>query len=285
MTHSKWAASTLNLGTAPVAVSRVSNQGSIGADEQDWVAVEEPLQIRIDSEPVATIMRTPGQDRELAAGFLFSEGIIRSRHDLASMAHCGRPGEPESKNTLDVRLSPGMRFDAELYEARRQFATSSACGVCGRRSIDELLARCTPITERVSFSPDTLSSLMAKLGQNQTIFYRTGGVHAAAVGSPHGELGSVCEDVGRHNAVDKLVGKRLLADSLPAAGLALIVSSRAGFEIVHKAVLARIPVLMCVSAPTSLAVQTARSLGLTLLGFARERCFNIYAGSDRIAEK
>lgn len=266
-------------GLAVVGVRRLPDAPD---PARDLVAVEEPLQIQVSGDPVATTMRTPGHDRELAVGYLFSEGIIHSKRDLSSIAHCGQLGEEERENTLEITPAPGVVLAAELDQSRRRSPTSSACGVCGRRSIDDLKQRCRPVTDDVAFSRTTLLALFERLAGAQSIFAQTGGVHAAALANPEGRLICSYEDIGRHNAVDKVIGRMILDDALPARGLALLVTSRAGFEIVHKAALAQVPVVACLSAATSLAVRTANAFGLTLIGFARPDGFNVYTGAERV---
>lgn len=251
---------------------------------EDAVAVEEPLEIRIAGDTFAITMRTPGHDQELAAGLLLSEGLIRSAADLGGLAHCGRPGDEGWGNTLDVTAAPGTQLDGEHVQlARRGTLTTSSCGVCGRRSIDDLMARVGPIEDPTRFERAVLSELTLRLGAEQPVFARTGGLHAAGVANVQGEWLVVREDVGRHNAVDKAVGRLLLDGALPARGRVLVVSGRSSFEIVQKAVVAGFAAVVSVSAPTSMAVATARRAGLTLLGFSRQSGFNVYAGAERIA--
>jgi FdhD protein len=247
----------------------------------DRVAVEEPLEIRIAGETFAVTMRTPGHDQELVLGLLLSEGIVRSAADVGGIAHCGKPGE--LGNVIDVSAAPGAVIDWEPDGAvRRATLTTSACGVCGRRSIDDLLARVLPIQDDSRFSEAWVQSLTAQLNPRQQNFAASGGVHAAALWDAAGGAAIVREDVGRHNAVDKVVGRCALDRGLPARGRALVVSGRASFELVQKAIVAQIPLLVSVSAPSSLAVAAARAAGLTLVGFAREHRFNVYAGEERL---
>ena len=255
--------------------------GSACATVEDVVAVEEPLEIRIAGEPVAITMRTPGHDHELVLGFLLAEGIVRSVDDVGGIAHCGRPGE--SGNVIDVRSAPGHVIDWEPTGAmRRATLVTSACGVCGRRSIDDLLARVGEVRDEARFSASWLSRLTRELSPRQANFAASGGVHAAALWDASGSPYVLREDVGRHNAVDKVIGRAALDRRLPAQGMALVVSGRASFELVQKAAVARIPLLVSVSAPSSLAVSAARRSGMTLVGFAREDRFNVYAGEERI---
>jgi len=249
----------------------------------DDVVVEEPLEIRVAGDTLAITMRTPGHDQELAAGFLLAEGVIKGRDQLGSIAHCGRPGDEGWGNVIDVLPAPGTVIDVE--RSRRGTLTSAACGVCGRKSVDDLLARSTPIDDALKVERRVLANLPEMLRVEQKNFMRTGGLHAAALADSAGRLLLVREDVGRHNAVDKLFGRLLLDRALPASGRILLVSGRTSFEIVQKAVVARVPILVAVSAPSSLAIRTARAAGLTLIGFARQGSFNVYAGSERIADQ
>lgn len=245
------------------------------------MAIEEPLEIRIAGEPVAVTMRTPGHDAELVLGFLLAEGIVRSVADVGGIAHCGRPGQ--AGNVIEVTAAPGHVIDWEPDgPTRRNTLTTSACGVCGRRNIDDLRSRAPRIEDASRFDPDWVRHLTAALGPEQANFAHSGGVHAAAVWDAAGRLHVVREDVGRHNAVDKVVGRLALDGMLPARGMALVVSGRASFEIVQKASVAHIPLLVSVSAPSSLAIEAAESSNMTLVGFARGSRFNVYAGEDRI---
>jgi len=247
----------------------------------DRVAVEEPLEIRIAGETFAVTMRTPGHDEELVLGLLLAEGIVRSVDEVGGIAHCGKPGE--LGNVIDVTAAPGMVIDWEPEGAlRRATLTTSACGVCGRQSVDDLLARVRPLDDASRFSVGWVERLTRELGPRQVNFAASGGVHAAGLWSADASSVIVREDVGRHNAVDKVVGRCALDRGLPARGRALVVSGRASFELVQKAVVAQIPMLVSVSAPSSLAVAAAREARLTLVGFARGERFNVYAGEERI---
>jgi len=249
---------------------------------EDEVAVEEPLEIRIAGDPWLVTLRTPGRDRELVMGLLFAEGLVKSRDDVGTLAHCGRPGEPGYGNVIDVLPAPGTAFDPELTAAsRRAFASTGACGICGRRSIDDLLARVAPLDDALLINPASLCELANELSRQQPDFARTGGLHAAGI-ARSGSYHIVREDVGRHNAVDKAIGRLLLDGAAPEPGWVLVVSGRAGFEIVTKAVVARIPVLVAIGAPSSLAVATAESARLTLVGFCRDGSFNVYSGANRL---
>ena len=228
-------------------------------------------------------MRTPGDDAELAVGFLFTEGIIQSAEQLASVEHCGAPA-PESglRNIIRVELKSGV--DVDLGRLQRHFYMTSSCGVCGKASLDALRVTGlgSPADKRVTFRRDVIVALPDRLRTKQQEFIKTGGLHAAAVFDQVGELLFVKEDVGRHNAVDKVVGALLLEDMLPANELGLMVSGRASFELMQKTLVAGIPLLAAISAPSSLAVQTAKEFDMTLIGFLRNGKFNIYSGAQRV---
>ena len=249
----------------------------------DDIAVEEPLEIRLSSDPLVTLMRTPGEDHFLTAGFLFSEGIISGVADLGKVAHCGRPHDRGYGNLVDVAPGPGSAFAPEHSE--RRSVVSSACGVCGRQTIEDLLARTAPLPAGPFLSPATLLGSQRQLAAEQTAFSRTGAMHAALALDATGRAIAWSEDVGRHNAVDKVVGKLLYAGALgPGEQRAnvLAVSGRSCFEIVQKAALARIAIVISVGAPTSMAIDVAQALELTLIGFARGENFNIYTHAERI---
>jgi len=268
-----------SVGVQRFGVLRYSGETCAALD--DAVAVEEPLEIRIAGEPVAITMRTPGHDAELVLGFLLAEGIVRSVEEVGGIAHCGRPGE--SGNVIDVRSAPGHVIAWEPSGAmRRATLVTSACGVCGRRSIDDLLARVGEVQDEARFAVSWIRRLTRELSPRQANFAASGGVHAAALWDADGALYVLREDVGRHNAVDKVVGRAALDRRLPARGMVLVVSGRASFELVQKAAVARISMLVSVSAPSSLAVAAARQSGLTLVSFARDERFNVYAGEQRI---
>jgi len=261
-------------------ITRIGTNGETAVD--DDVAVEEPLEIRIGGDTLAVTMRTPGRDRELALGLLWAEGIIASLSDVASVVHCGRTGDEARENVLDVTPAPGSKIHfPEEHAARRGTITSSACGVCGRKSIDDLVARCAPVP-RVRALRTTLFSAVESLRATQPLFARTGGCHGAALLTLEGDPVVTFEDVGRHNAVDKVVGSALLAGRLPLSSHMLVVSGRTSFEIVQKAVAAGIPVVCGVSAASSLAIDTATRAGLILAGFVRGQEMVVYAGGDRV---
>lgn len=276
---------------AGVATRAVERRGSRrdGRAEIDEVAIEEPLDIRVDGETVAVTMRTPGHDGELALGFLYAEGLIASAADVGTVTHCGHPGEEGYGNVLDVRSGPGVVIDIErVLESRRWSTTTSACGVCGRRSIADLVARCRPLAATCQLTPEAIAGSVDQLARSQPNFGRTGGIHAAGIFAADGELLACHEDVGRHNAVDKSVGALLLAGKIatPAESsgpVLLAVSGRASFEIVQKAAAARIQVVASVSAASSLAIDLADAAGITLAAFVRSGAFNVYTHRARIA--
>lgn len=269
------------MARSPVRAASVTRMGPGGETQaDDRVVVEEPLEIRVAGEPLAVTMRTPGHDRELTLGFLWAEGVITSLADVATIAHCGRTGDEGRENTIEVTPAAGARLTLpEEGPARRGTLTSSACGVCGRRSIDDLLARCRPVTSTLTISRGTICRAVAHLRDAQPVFARTGGCHGAALVDASGAIVLAFEDVGRHNAVDKIVGARLLAGGLPCAELALIVSGRTSFEIVQKAVAAGIALVASVSAPSSLAIDVATRAGVTLVGFVRGDDLVVYSGA------
>ena len=247
---------------------------------QDYLVAEEPLEIRLDGAPLNVTMRTPGHDLELAAGFLFTEGVIQFREQIAGLNHGKTEREEASGNIVEVTLQ-GAEFDRERMQ--RNFFVASSCGICGKASIEAIRrGGIQPPNAELRVDPDLLCSLPDKLRAAQTIFGRTGGLHAAGLFSTEGELLALREDVGRHNAVDKIVGWALLEERLPLSDCLLMVSGRGGFEIVQKALAAGLPLLASVSAPSSLAVRLARELGLTLVGFLRGRRFIVYAGEARL---
>lgn len=254
----------------------------------DKLAVEEPLEIRMGSgkehRAVSITMRTPGNDSELAAGFLFTEGILSSKDQIKQIKHCGK--FPNVQNTVRLDLAENVELDFKQLE--RNFYTTSSCGVCGKSSLEALrIAGARRIEQEKKedlpkISAAVIHDLPKKLLEKQAVFGETGGLHAAALFDFAGNLIDLREDVGRHNAVDKLIGKQFLEGNLPLGGKILFLSGRASFELVQKAVMARIPVICAVGAPSSLAVEAAREFNLTLLGFVRENRFNIYCGNSDI---
>jgi len=249
----------------------------------DLAAAEEPLDIRLHGESFAIVMRTPGEDRALAAGFLFSERVIRDAADIGAVEHCRHPDHADAHNVVDVFLRGDAANRArEHLERRRRVVAASSCGICGRTSIDELSADLRPLAARGRVSASVIGSLPGRLRDTQEAFEDTGGLHGAALFSFDGTLLGAAEDVGRHNAVDKIVG-RLLLDDRSIGDAVLMVSGRVSFEIIQKAWLAGIPVVAAVSAPTSLAVELAGTAGITLLGFVRPPGFNAYTHEQTIA--
>ena len=246
------------------------------------VVTEEPLEIRIDDRPLAVVMRTPGDDLELAAGFLRAEGIIRDSDDIALIAHCTDGDDPDLRNVVNVRLSEERKADASqrlaALHAERSTVTSASCGVCGKRTIESLHVDAPPFDAPVPVDPKVVTALPDALRANQTVFDATGGLHAAGLFDAQGRRQIVREDVGRHNAVDKVVGALLLREMEVESGAILMVSGRTSFEIVQKALVARIQTIAAVSAPTSLAVELSRASRMTLMGFVRGPTFNVYSG-------
>jgi FdhD protein len=269
-------------GVAERSVERVA--AGVRKRDRDYVAVEEPLEIRLASDPLAITMRTPGEDRFLAVGFLFAEGIIASIDDLGSVAHCGRPGDEGYGNVIDVMPGPGVVFDAPRLEGtRRGTLTTASCGVCGRRSIDDLLERLGVVDSEVEVRATILTSSPARLEEAQHRFAHTGGVHAAAAQAPDGTVLAHAEDIGRHNAVDKVVGHLLYERRLGSPEVAVLaVSGRVSFEIIQKAAAAGIPIVSAVSAPTSLAIDLAERAGITLAAFVRGGRMNVYTHPRRV---
>jgi len=251
----------------------------------DTVTVEEPLEIRVDGRPLAVTMRTPGDDFDLTIGFLVTEGLLAGADDVATLMHCTDTGDDGSPtfNVVDIQLQPGVSIpDVGL---QRSFVTTSSCGVCGKTSIDAVRLR-SPYdltTDATVVSPQVLAGLPDALRDHQKVFDRTGGLHAAGLFTADGKLLAVREDVGRHNAVDKIVGWAAREHRLPLAATVLMVSGRISFELAQKALMAGIPVLAAVSAPSSLAIDLAEEFGLTLVGFLRPPRMTVYAGAGRLA--
>jgi FdhD protein len=275
-------------GTRHVSVLRVV--GDAATPSGDALAVEEPLEIRlvhhVDGQPVerslSITMRTPGHDLELAAGFLLTEGVIRSADQLAGLKACG-PVVDGLRNTVKAELKPGVSVDAVRLE--RHFYTTSSCGVCGKSSLEALRVTDRPPlpANTPALTPALIHTLPDRLREAQAVFEATGGLHAAALFDAQGTLLALREDVGRHNAVDKLIGAMAMAHRLPLSDVWLFVSGRASFELVQKALVAGIPAMAAVGAPSSLAVSLAEDAGMTLLGFVRQGRFNVYAGASRVA--
>ena len=275
------------------AVEITKMRAGVAESLADSVAVEEPLEIRLGyatpdgraTRSISITMRTPGNDRELAAGFLYTEAIIQNAADVASIETCGPPA-PDSGNHNVIRVDLAADVEVDLGRLQRHFYTTSSCGVCGKTSLDAL--RVGGASEMDSsaqtFSRAVLTGVPEALREVQHTFDKTGGLHAAAAFNSEGDLICVMEDVGRHNAVDKVIGSLLLNNSLPADELGLMVSGRASFELMQKTLVAGMPLLAAVSAPSSLAVQLAQEFNMSLIGFLRGDTFNIYAGEERIIE-
>ncbi len=270
-----------------VSVHRVSLNNPTNIDS-DTLAVEEPLEIRlgftenekIQHKAVSITMRTPGNDFELAAGFLFTEGVISSSNEISDIKYCGNRANPT--NTVRVDLAPEIKVNLKKLE--RNFYTTSSCGVCGKTSIEALATGAKKIAESnfPKVSSEIIHCLPEKLRPAQDVFDETGGLHAAGLFDVRGNLIASREDVGRHNAVDKLIGAQFLDENLPLNDKILFLSGRASFELVQKAVMAQIPIIAAVGAPSSLAVKAADEFGVTLLGFVRENRFNVYTGYERM---
>jgi FdhD protein len=276
-----------------VAVERV--EAGVRSAVDDLLVTEEPLEIRLGHGPVedrrelrlSVTMRTPGHDAELALGFLFTEGIIAGKEDVLRVEHCANVKDEERGNVVRAELHPSVEVDAQRWQ--RNFYTTSSCGVCGKASIEAVRTQCTrTITPFGPIDPNVITALPNRMREAQTVFKHTGGIHAAALFDRDGKLLLMREDVGRHNAVDKVIGAMILAwrtipgsapGQLATNNCQLLVSGRAGFELVQKCIVAGIPLMAAVGAPSSLAVQLAREAGLTLIGFLRGERFNVYSRS------
>lgn len=250
----------------------------------DTLAAEEPLELRLTGQPLTVTMRTPGHDIQLAHGFLLTEGVIDTVEDVAAARYCDSPG-PDGRNTynvLDIHLAPGVAPPDNSVQ--RNFYTTSSCGVCGKAALDAVRLRThhSPAADPVVVDAAALATFGDKLRAAQRVFDSTGGLHAAGLFTPDGTVLAVREDVGRHNAVDKVLGWALLQDHIPLRGTVLMVSGRASFELVQKAAMAGVPMLAAVSAPSSLAVELAEEQGMTLVGFLRGESMNVYTGEPRI---
>lgn len=265
-----------------VKVTRVGRGSDRG--REDVAAAEEPLEVRLHGKPFAVIMRTPGEDRELVAGFLLSEEVIRSYDDLGAVEHCRHPDHPDVHNIVDVYLVGDRAARVtEHLEQRRNIVTSSSCGLCGRLTIESLRCRLAPLETAETIKSEIVAALPRTLRSRQTIFEETGGLHAAGLFTLDGECRRAAEDVGRHNAVDKVIGGMLFEDRIPLQGYALAVSGRTSYEIIQKAWFAGVPIVCAVSAPSSLAIELADEAGISLLGFVRDGGFNLYTHPERIA--
>ncbi len=261
-------------GTRDVAVQRV--RGAQATPAREAVVVEEPLETRLDGTPVAVTMRTPGHDLELTLGFLISEGVLQDLDPVLTAAHCD-----ENENVVEVRTRPGAR--GVRPPAARNFYASSSCGVCGKASIDAVRLQTPDLSgDATRIAPARLSELPERLREAQTLFAATGALHAAGLFTPDGALVCLREDIGRHNAVDKVIGWAALHERLPLAGHVLLVSGRSGFEIVQKAAMAQVPILAGISGSSSLAIELADQTGMTLVSFLRGRDMNVCTHAQRI---
>jgi len=285
----------------PVDVVRVA--GKSRSSDLDRAATEEPLEVRLHGRPFAVIMRTPGADRELAAGFLLSERVLLSADDLGTIEYCTNPANLENPanpanlanlanlanpanlgNVVTVTLANWTPEALDrLLADRRQVTTNSSCGLCGRLTIESIRADAPPLVCAWTMAPAVVASLPETLRAAQAVFRETGGLHAAGLFSPDGALQDVAEDVGRHNAVDKVIGRALMREELPLSARALFVSGRSSFEILQKALFGGIPLVASVSAPSSLAIELAEEAGITLIGFVRGDRFNIYTHPERVS--
>jgi FdhD protein len=278
---------------APVNIIKVSLDGSV--EKPDLVVVEEPLEIRLgygsiddrQQRSVSVTMRTPTHDFELALGFLYSEGIITSYTQIMSVKYCVDAGKQATENIIRVELKPNVRFNIQLLQ--RNFYATSSCGVCGKASIEAIdnmicnLPKQKLQQNTFKLSNHVIFNLFESLAQQQKFFEYTGGLHAAALFDvTTGKILLLREDIGRHNALDKIIGNALTQDLLPLYNKILLMSSRASFELIQKAAMASIPVIVTIGAPSSLAIQTAEQFGITLIGFLRNESFNIYTGKERI---
>ncbi|OBI74118.1 formate dehydrogenase accessory sulfurtransferase FdhD [Mycobacterium sp. E740] len=268
--------------TARRRVQHLTSDNAV--DRPETLVVEEPLEIRVNGAPITVTMRTPGSDVELAQGFLLTEGIIGGRDDVVTARYCKGAGADDlnTYNVLDVTLAPHV--PAPEVDVTRNFYTTSSCGVCGKASLDavRLSSRHSPGDDPTTVAADTLSALPARLRKAQKVFASTGGLHGAALFDADGTTLAVREDIGRHNAVDKVIGWAVERGRIPLTGTVLLVSGRASFELTQKAVMAGIPVMAAVSAPSSLAVDLAGQSGLTLVAFLRGASMNVYSRPDRI---
>ena len=269
-----------------LAITRVSSTGSVL--DSDAITIEEPLEIRLtapglDEFPLAITMRTPGNDNELALGFLYTEGIIRSRDELVTVEHCRPPsGDEGIHNSIRVVLGVGNTFDPALLE--RHFYTTSSCGVCGKTSIEAVMNNSQiKVPQSLTLTAEQVQQLPILLRDQQSEFSATGGIHASGLIGPTGNLLRVREDVGRHNAMDKLIGSLLLDNDLPLGANGVVLSGRASFELVQKAAIAGAQIIVAIGPPSSLAVELAEQTGITLAGFVRNNQFNLYSHPHRLA--
>ncbi len=255
-------------------------EGKWSEPEPDLLTVEEPLEIRVGGKSLAVIMRTPGDDVALAAGFLLTEGIVADAREIGAIAYCRNEGE--TQNVINVALAEGVPYDAERF--RRNFYASSSCGICGKASIEAIASQAPPVRGDWRIKTEILVKLPEALRGAQEIFAETGSLHAAGLFDLQGNLTDAAEDVGRHNAVDKVIGRAVLADRLPLDRSILMVSGRISFEIVQKAVMTGVPLVAAVSGASSLAVEVAEDRGMTLAGFVRGNSLKVYCGSKRLED-
>ena len=264
-------------------VDVVRVRDGVRSADRDRAATEEPLEVRLHNRPFAVIMRTPGADRELAAGFLLAEGVLKDADDLGTIEYCTDPSAEHPENIVNARLANRSPDELEaLLAERRNVMTNSSCGLCGRLTIESLRCDLPPLASSWTITSAALLALPDRLRQAQTVFEETGGLHAAGLFTRNGTLEALAEDVGRHNAVDKVIGRMLMAERLPLPEHLLFVSGRTSFEIIQKAFLAGISFVCAVSAPSSLAIELAEDCGITLVGFLRGKNFNIYAHPERV---
>lgn len=271
-----------------ISLRQITTRGT--TDKSDLLAVEEPLEIRLGYGPpdlreqrsISVTMRTPGHDFELALGFLFTEGIIHSRDDVMQVVYCRDSGRQKQDNVVRVELQPLIAPDWQKIQ--RNFYTTSSCGVCGKSSVDAVYQKCAVLSDSFQVPSELIYQLPEIMKSFQPVFTHTGGLHASALFTIEGELKILREDVGRHNALDKVIGAMFMKGLNPLNDYLLLVSGRASFELVQKAAVAGIPVMVAIGAPSSLAVELARLSNMTLIGFARENKFNVYTGMHRIKE-
>ena len=272
---------TEDIRVANTRVMRWAN-GGLDNETEDWVAREEPLEVRVKGESIVVTMRTPGHDKELAIGFLLAEGVITNSSDVLEIAYCQQGEASLHKNILNVFLSPEVEIN--LDRLKRNVYASSSCGLCGKASIESLQNIFEPLNKiETVISVDKILTLAQKLRAKQSTFDKTGGLHAAGIFDRNGELLVLREDIGRHNAVDKILGHLFLKNRIPLEDCVLMVSGRASFEIIQKSLAGRVGIICAVSAPSSLAVDMAKESGQTLIGFLRERKFNVYSHKERIS--
>ncbi|MBI3817340.1 MAG: formate dehydrogenase accessory sulfurtransferase FdhD [Planctomycetes bacterium] len=269
----------MDVTTERIRTCDVTRRGAAAGDAVDSVVVEEPLEIRVMGRPVAVVMRTPGDDRELAAGFVITEGIIEL-DDLSAVSNCYDANGETAKNVINVSLVEGAKLDYERF--RRNMYTTSSCGICGKATLDAVEVQAPPVSSDIRVDEIILYQIAATCRKSQRLFDETGGLHAAALFDPSGKLIDLREDVGRHNAVDKVVGARILGGAPTPIDAILFVSGRAAFEILQKARVAGIAIVAAVGAPTSLAIDCAKRGEITLVGFLRDGGMNIYNRPDRI---